>query len=59
MKGIETDGVYSYDPTTNELLFKLQPVCKFTTQEIIPLLNNQKTTIQKLKQDMKKIKHGA
>ena len=37
-------GVYSYNPSTDEILFRLKPVCK-CNREVVQILNEQKEEI--------------
>ena len=39
-------GVYSYNPSTDEILFRLKPVCK-CNKEVVQILNEQQSVIDK------------
>lgn len=50
---IKRDGVYSYNPSTNEILYKLETVCKCNT-EVVGLLNELQDEIIRLNDTCRK-----
>lgn len=44
---MDKQGVYSYNPSTNEILFRLNPICK-CNREVVGVLNEQQAEIERL-----------
>ena len=44
----DENKVYSYNPSTNELLYGLESVCKFNSTDVIRLLNEYKCKVDDL-----------
>ena len=48
--------VYSYNPSTNELLYGLESVCKFNSTEILKMLNEYKCRVDDLERSNEEFK---